>query len=166
MNCPECGTALVETTSPLEEEFKGETLKIDGILRWECPSCGEYIISAEESDKFERALQRKYREALGLLLPEEIVELRKKRGWSQKELERIIGVTSPSVSRWETGRVVQSKPCDLLMRCLRDHECVASDLSQRAEVPNSTIAFSASDCVSLKSLTQPQATTRSTFNVR
>lgn len=131
MSCPECGNALVKTTSPLEEEYKGVKLTIDGISRLECEVCGEYIISAEECDKLEEQLQRKYRETMGLLQPEEIVELRKKRGWTQKELEQVLGVTSPSVSRWETGRVVQSKVCDNLMRCLRDYDYVACDLDRR-----------------------------------
>lgn len=33
MFCPECGHDLVEVSTPLEEEFKGELFLIEGITR-------------------------------------------------------------------------------------------------------------------------------------
>jgi HTH-type transcriptional regulator / antitoxin MqsA len=54
----------------------------------------------------------------GLLTPEEIVAIRKKLGLSQSELERLFGLGSKVVTRWETGRVVQSRAADVALRLL------------------------------------------------
>lgn len=38
-----------------------------------------------------------------MILADRIVELRKKKGWSQEELAEMIDVTRQSVSKWESG---------------------------------------------------------------
>lgn len=43
-----------------------------------------------------------------MILADRIVELRKKKGWSQEELAEMIDVTRQSVSKWESG-VSQTK---------------------------------------------------------
>lgn len=60
MFCPECGHDLVEVSTPLEEEFKGELFLIEGITRNECPNCGEYVMSAHECDALDDKLQEEY----------------------------------------------------------------------------------------------------------
>lgn len=151
MFCPECGHRLVETAEPMQEEFKGEVFTVRGIKRAECPQCGEYVISAEECDRLDDALQEQYRELHGLLSPADILSIRKSHGWSQKELERMLGVATPTVSRWETGAVIQSKLADNLLRGIRDHRCLADDLVERAEIrPRAT--KSASVCVNMAAL--------------
>ena len=47
---------------------------------------------------------------------------------TQKEFESMLGVSSPSASRWESGKVPQSKPVDLLIRVARDIPGVAEYL--------------------------------------
>ncbi|MBR5329621.1 MAG: helix-turn-helix transcriptional regulator, partial [Firmicutes bacterium] len=37
------------------------------------------------------------------MLADRIMELRKKKGWSQEELGECLGVSRQSVSKWETG---------------------------------------------------------------
>ena len=39
-----------------------------------------------------------------MILADRIVELRKKKGWSQEELAEMIDVTRQSVSKWESGQ--------------------------------------------------------------
>lgn len=135
MFCPECGFEnLVETSAPLTEDFKGEQITVHDVTRYECPRCHEYVISADQSKKMTKQLYSQYRNRFGLLSPSEIKDIRKKYGWNQTEFERVLGVTSPTVSRWESGRIIQTKPVDNLMRTIGDNRSVANCLASRAEV--------------------------------
>lgn len=147
MLCPECGHELVETSAPLAEEYKGETFVVEGIVRKECKECGEYVISAKQSDALADGLQAAYREAHGLLTPQEIHDIRNGLNLSQKEFEQMLGVASPTVCRWETGRVVQPKLADNYLRAIRDHSCVSDDAMRRAEIQKAP-QFVAASCVS------------------
>ena len=135
MFCPECGyKELIETCSPMVEEFKGENITVEGITRFECPQCGEYVISAAQGDELDDILYEEYRKRTGLLSPNEIKTIRKKYGWTQVEFEKILGVSSPTVSRWESNAVIQTKVADNLMRAIRQDESFAEELAQRAGV--------------------------------
>lgn len=65
---------------------------------------------------------------------EEFKAIRKKYGWTQVEFEKILGVSSPTVSRWESNAVIQTKVADNLMRAIRQNEGFAEELAQRAGV--------------------------------
>ena len=124
------------------EEFKGENITVEGITRFECPQCGEYVISADQGDKLDDILYEEYRKRTGLLSPNEIRAIRKKYRWTQVEFERILGVSSPTVSRWESNYVIQTKVADNLMRAIRQNENFAEELAQRAgvKVPEPALA--------------------------
>jgi putative zinc finger/helix-turn-helix YgiT family protein len=53
---------------------------------------------------------------LGLLTPEEIKAGRERLGLSQQELAELLGLGGNSLSRWEKGRVYQSRSSDALLR--------------------------------------------------
>jgi putative zinc finger/helix-turn-helix YgiT family protein len=84
----------------------------------ECASCGKRFFTADQVKVVLLAVKRRARVKAGLLAPEEIVAIRKKLGLSQSELERLFGLGSKVVTRWETGRVVQSKAADVALRLL------------------------------------------------
>ena len=166
MNCPECGHELIATSEPLQEEFRGEKFFVEGISRQECPNCGEYVIEADQCDRLDDALQEQYRHCHGLLTPEDIQSIRRDLGVSQREFEQMLGVTSPTVCRWETGRIIQTKLADNLMRAIRDHRCVADDAMRRSELHKAP-AFSAEACVSFEQNIRNLSTDRSvTYNVQ
>lgn len=121
MLCMECGHELERVCGPMTETYRGREYTVDGIVRDVCPACGEYEISAEESDKLDRAIDEAYRRDEGLLAPSEIKALRKSLNLNQKEFESLLGVSSPTCSRWETGSMVQSHTADKLMRVFLDH---------------------------------------------
>lgn len=120
MICCECGHEMRLTSEPMRETYKGDDLVVDGIERWECGECGNYVVSLDQADRLSRALADAYAAKHRLLSPEEIREARTGLGLTQKEFEAMLGVSSPSASRWESGKVTQSKPVDLLVRVARD----------------------------------------------
>lgn len=140
MICPECGSEMIASSEPIEESFKGEDLTICGIDHFVCGSCGEVFMGAAESKAYGKALIDQYAEAAGLLGPSRIKALRRRYGLTQTEFERVIGVASPTVSRWERGQSIQSKPVDNLLREMDLHDSVMRDLMDRAGVaPKKTI---------------------------
>jgi transcriptional regulator with XRE-family HTH domain len=56
----------------------------------------------------------------GLLTAEEIRSLRERFGVTQGELARLLRLGQNTLSRWETGRNVQTAAMDILLRVLRD----------------------------------------------
>ena len=134
MRCLECGAEMRWTDEPITEVYRGESFTVDGIGRYVCDQCSNDEMSAAEAEKLARSLAREYAHAHGLLSPDEIREFRKSRGLTQKDLEKIMRVSTPTVSRWETGAMQQSGTADTLIRMLRDHPAVLADAMERAEV--------------------------------
>ena len=62
-----------------------------------------------------RITDETYRQ-LGLLTPEEIRSGRVRLGLKQQELQELLGLGGNSLSRWENGRVYQSRAMDTLLR--------------------------------------------------
>jgi len=83
-----------------------------------CATCGERFFTPDQAKAVSLAVKRQARAEAGLLTPEEIVAIRQKLGLSQSELERLFGLGSKVVTRWETGRVVQGKTADVALRLL------------------------------------------------
>jgi HTH-type transcriptional regulator/antitoxin MqsA len=66
----------------------------------------------------------------GLLMPDEIREIRQRYGLSQADLERLIGAGPKTVVRWERGTTFQNRTADTLLRVLRDHPEVMAELTR------------------------------------
>ena len=132
MKCVECGSVMERTDEPLSSCFKGVELTVKGVSHWRCEQCGETAFDADDLEAYAKAEDAAYRRREGLLFPEEIKRVRKARQLSQKEFERVLGVASPTVCRWETGAVIQPKPVDNLMRVYDEFDCVAEELLSRA----------------------------------
>ena len=129
MRCAECGGELRETSAPVTETYKGESLTVSGVRRMQCDRCGEYELSADEADKLSRLLADEYARRHGLLSPSQIRSLRKGLGMTQRQFEEAVGVASPTCSRWENGTSQQSRTADRLMRLMRDVPGVAERLA-------------------------------------
>ena len=115
--CPICG---VRGLAPRHGEFQfappenipGGVMVIPETQWLECSSCEERILSTELS----RAIEALRYERLGLLTPEEIKAVRERTGLSQKEMSRLVGVGDKTYARWESGRSIQNKSSDNLIR--------------------------------------------------
>lgn len=140
MRCMECGGKLHKEQSPMEESYKGRKYTIDSVSRYVCESCGEYEIDADEELRVSSILAAKYRQDEGLLTPEQIRSIRVSLGLTQKQFEELIGVSSPTASRWETGAMFQSKTADKFIRVLAAHPEIAEEVIS-GEIRSATSAI-------------------------
>ena len=69
----------------------------------------------EDDAAIHRITEETYRQ-LGLLTPGEIRAGRERLGLTQQELQDLLGLGGNSLSRWESGRVYQSRSSDTLLR--------------------------------------------------
>jgi putative zinc finger/helix-turn-helix YgiT family protein len=77
-----------------------------------CGVCGEITIGSE-TDTIVAAALRKH---LDLLQPDRIRAARKRLGMTQQELAERLGCASETLSRWESGVLVQSRAYDRMLR--------------------------------------------------
>jgi HTH-type transcriptional regulator/antitoxin MqsA len=116
--CAGCGGRVTSVTGPLSVELRGETVTVPDVEHERCAQCGEAFLSLTAADQLQREAVAHLREARGLLTPDQIRSLRRSLGVSQAALERLLGVGSKTVVRWERGTVFQSATADRLMRLL------------------------------------------------
>lgn len=77
-----------------------------------CGVCGAITIGSDSDDVLGLALRRH----LNLLLPEQMLAARKSLGQTQKVMASLIGCASETLSRWESGALVQSAAYDRILR--------------------------------------------------
>ena len=118
MRCAECGGVMHDSTAPIKTLYRGQELEVLGVPHFECSNCGEYSFSPEGLDEYSAAIDAEYRKLFGLLSGAAIRNLRKQNGLTQRDLQKLVGVSDPTVSRWETGASPQSPTADKLMRVM------------------------------------------------
>ncbi len=90
---------VVACTNPdCHPEHPDDTVILDGDASW-------------------RITEETYRQ-LGLLTPAEIREHRERLGLTQQQLQDLLGLGGNTLSRWETGRVYQSRALDTFLRAV------------------------------------------------
>lgn len=110
--------SIGDRTVTIEDEFYG------------CGTCGETFYTGDMGDEALRRASAAVRREDGLLMPEEIREIRCKYGLPQAGLERLIGAGPKTVVRWERGTIFQNKTADTLLRVLSNHPEVVAELAR------------------------------------
>jgi HTH-type transcriptional regulator/antitoxin MqsA len=77
-----------------------------------CEACGRLFFDNDADAQVRHAL----REQLGLLQPDQIREQRNALGLTQAQLAKALRVAPETISRWETGGIIQTAAMDRLMR--------------------------------------------------
>jgi putative zinc finger/helix-turn-helix YgiT family protein len=77
-----------------------------------CRNCGQLVFSVHADEQVSRAL----RSHLRLLTPEQIRSGRKALRLKAKELASWLGVAAATLSRWESGALIQSRAMDNFLR--------------------------------------------------
>jgi putative zinc finger/helix-turn-helix YgiT family protein len=73
-----------------------------------------------EARRFHEDAVALYRKRHGLLSADEIRTIRSRFGLTQADLSRLLRLGANTVSRWESGRNVQTAAMDMLLRLIRD----------------------------------------------
>ena len=118
--CPACGTTLMEKRGTLRLPVNGEDIAVPSAAHLSCPKCGEVVLRFQDSKRLGEDAIALYRKKHGLLSADEIRALRERFNLNQADLARLLRLGANTVSRWESGRNVQSAAMDMLLRLIRD----------------------------------------------
>lgn len=119
-SCTHCGSKMKESTGKLSFPVNGEEILVSQMTFLKCSKCDEMILRLDESRKLREQAIDIYRKKHKLLLGEEIRSLRERQKLTQSELALILRLGVNTLSRWESGRNVQSSAMDVLLRLIRD----------------------------------------------
>ena len=118
--CPSCGSMMRERTGVLRLPVNGEDVAVPDAGHLRCPRCREVVLRFDEARRLRERAIALYRETYGLLSADEIRSLRRRFGLTQGALARLLRLGGNTMSRWESGRNVQTAAMDVLLRLLRD----------------------------------------------
>jgi putative zinc finger/helix-turn-helix YgiT family protein len=132
MKCPVCGSGTAKKVEKKDylARYKGEPIKVASVEAYHCDACGEDFLTPEQSRGMSVAVKNEVRNKLGLLSPERIAAIREKAGLTQLQLEELLGQGPKVVVRWESGRVIQGKAADTVLRLLEREPDLVKDLRE------------------------------------
>jgi putative zinc finger/helix-turn-helix YgiT family protein len=115
-----CANCLKDEVYPVtmpyttEVRHDGRTYKLTlpALRIPKCRACGELVFSNSVDDQIVQALRAEAR----LLTPQQIREGREALGLQSKEMAERLGVAKETLSRWETGMMIQSRAMDNFLR--------------------------------------------------
>jgi len=110
-------------------EGTAETLKVL-VEAWQDPDDGEIYLDAAALKKLDDVRARH----MGLMLPEEIRELRNYLGLTQETISRLLQIGEKTWTRWETGRSRPTHGYNLLLNALADGRIDLNYLELRTRV--------------------------------
>lgn len=131
--CPACGTMMLETRGTLHLPINGEDIAVASAAHLACPNCGEVVLRFQDSKRLGEDAIALYRKKHGLLSADDIRALRKRFNVNQADLARLLRLGANTVSRWESGRNVQTAAMDMLLRLIRDLPGSLDYLRQHAD---------------------------------
>ncbi len=134
--CPVCNTGtLAIQVAQFVFSHNGKQITITD-EKTICDVCGAVSYAGEQISRHELAVAAKIREVEGLLSAESLRHIRLKYKLRQTDLEAMLSIGPKTWTRWERGKVPQSKTADTLIRVLADAPEVARRLMQQAQIDN------------------------------
>jgi putative zinc finger/helix-turn-helix YgiT family protein len=118
--CPTCGTLMKETRGRRSVPVNGEQIGVPSVKHLRCPKCDEVLLRFQDARRLHEDAIAIYRKRHGLLSADEIRAIRERFALNQADLAHLLRLGSNSISRWESGRNVQSAAMDILLRLIRD----------------------------------------------
>lgn len=118
--CPRCGTMMAERRLTLKLPVNGEEVSVPSAAHLRCPKCDEIVLRFSDSRRLQEDAIAVYRKKHGLLSADEIRGIRQRFGLTQSELARLLHLGANTISRWESGRNVQTEAMEMLLRLIRD----------------------------------------------
>lgn len=109
------------------------------------PDTGEELLTEEAVEMIDNTKAR----YMGLLLPNEIKELRQRLGLTQKQMSEVLQAGEKSYTRWETGRARPSRMVNVLLRLLFERKVTVDQIrsvgTPRTQTPAGAKFFPAAD---------------------
>jgi len=118
--CPRCGTTMKEAHAVLRLPVNGEEIAVPHAAHLRCPKCKEVVLRLEDARRLSEDAIALYRKKHGLLSAAEIRAIRERFELTQGDLAKLLHLGQNTLSRWESGRNVQTAAMDVLLRLLRD----------------------------------------------
>jgi HTH-type transcriptional regulator/antitoxin MqsA len=135
MKCSVCGIGTAKRVErPFQTKYNGEIVSLPSVEMFHCSDCGEDFFTTEQSRSVSVAVKNAVRQREGLLPPEQMRAIREKLHLTQEELEILLGQGPKVVTRWESGRVIQNKNADTLLRMLDRDPRMLEHLKEVAKV--------------------------------
>ena len=104
---------------------------IDAVQVKVCAACGEVFYGPEAARAHHLAICKAYH----LLTPEEIKGVREQLGKTQEAFAELTGIGVATLSRWEKGRLVQTRAHDNYLRLLQALPEAVHVLARRQAIP-------------------------------
>lgn len=119
-SCPQCGRRPVREVVVRRESLVGRWKAEYDDRCCACDACGEEFYDPAQLESSLRNAADSVRAKVGLVSPDRIRALRARYGLSQAQLERLLGIGSKMVVRWERGGVLPSLAASRLIEVLDD----------------------------------------------
>ena len=111
---------MLEKRATLHLPVNGEDIAVPSAAHLRCPKCGEVMLRFQDSKRLGEDAIAIYRKKHGLLSADEIRAIREHFDLTQAGLTRLLHLGANTISRWESGRNVQTEAMDILLRMIRD----------------------------------------------
>lgn len=118
--CPACGTLMLEKRGRLRLPVNGGEITVPSAAHLKCPKCHEVVLRSQDARRLSEDAIAIYRRKHGLLSADQIRAIRERFDLTQAEFARLVRLGANTLSRWESGRNVQTEAMDTLLRLIRD----------------------------------------------
>jgi len=111
---------MVEKRGKLRLPVNGEEVAVPSAVHLSCPKCHEVVLRYQDARRLSEDAIAIYRRKHGLLSADQIRGIRERFGLTQADFARLLRLGANTLSRWESGRNVQTEAMDTLLRLIRD----------------------------------------------
>jgi putative zinc finger/helix-turn-helix YgiT family protein len=111
---------MAEKRRNLRLPVNGEEISVPGAVHLSCPKCREVVLRFQDERRLSADAIAIYRRKHGLLSADEIRGVRERFDLTQANFARLLRLGANTLSRWESGRNVQTEAMDTLLRMIRD----------------------------------------------
>lgn len=119
MNCPNDHGEMEKARNVETITFRGMELHVL-TEHYVCSKCAIQVDDLPLASANQKVVSDAYRKAVKMLTGDEIVQERKKKGWTQEELAKAINVGIASIKRWEKGQIQNRAMDDALRRAFAE----------------------------------------------
>lgn len=111
---------MKEACDELSYPVNGQHVHVARTSHLRCPQCGEVVLRHHEARQLRERAFEQFRQEHRLLSAEEIRAIRERFELTQGAFAQLLRLGSNTISRWESGRTVQTAALDVLLRLIRD----------------------------------------------